>query len=961
MFGLMISMNVLGQGNNSISGIVIDGNTREVLPGAAIQVENTAFGTATAADGHFKLAGIQTSSAALLVSYLGYEKQRIEVDFSKESSIFLEITLQADATMLDQVQITDEAEGQVKAMIEQKTASNIKNIVSSEQLEEFPDMTAAQAMQRIPGITLQRDQGEGRFIQLRGTPPELTNFNINGEQIPSPEGGVRYVGMDVISADQIDQIEITKVLTPDMDADGIGGTVNIKTKQAMSRKPEINGTLAGGYNHLRQTPNFQAQLAFGRRYGKKEEFGIYLNGSYFVNSYGSDNMEFKYVKGPFFGGNPDTTEANYQVQYTEFQLRHYNIVRSRTGFSGTLDYRFNDHSKIYVRGIYNRFTDDETRRRKIYTLDDAVTENLYLYGGLEHDIKDRLKIQSLTSINLGGEHRLNASGFSIDYEFAYSFAKEEEPNRLETTFENFGQAITMKIDKSDPEWPRITYPNPGNAIYADDYARYDLDEHLMSTTDIKDENVAGKLNFTLPYGKNPENSGFVKFGGKVRIKKKISDVEVKNYAAYKLNQYYPDYGDTLSLVNVEDGFRTDDLFGEGYVLEYIPGADNMREFYDFNAAHFVYGSKGYTESRIKSNDEDYTAHEHIYAAFAMVQHDFRKLMLLGGLRYERTYVDYRANRITTTRTGYYDTMNVLTDTRNLDFLLPQVQVKYSFTDDLNLRGALTYTYSRPNFDDVIPYRHEERDDITYGNPDLDYPTSLNVDLLVEKYLLDGGIISGGLFYKEIDNFIFNYTRYAHEGDPENWSLKKITTPLNGIESFVYGLEAQTQFKMFFLPGIGQYFGLFLNYTYTYSEAFIYKRYPANFSTDIIEPGQDPEDVFYNTDEREQITLPGQAMHTANAALFFESTKVYAKISANYHDTFLYSLGGDSDLDEYYGEALHLDFNAFYRINTHFTIFTDVVNLTNAPLRFYLGKPDQERVQKKEYYSWTARIGIRLSF
>jgi TonB-dependent receptor len=611
--------------------------------------------------------------------------------------------------------------------------------------------------------------------------------------------------------------------------------------------------------------------------------------------------------------------------------------------------------------MYNRFTDDENRRRKIYTLDDAVTETLYLYGGIEHDVKNRIKIQTLSSINLGGENEISPKGIILDYEAAYSVAAESEPNRLESTFENPGQAITMKIDRSDPEWPKVIFTNPENAQNAYDYENYDLDELLFRTRDISDQNVTGKFNFTIPYLNNSDNFGIVKFGAKVRFKEKEADTEAKSYGAYKLNQYYPDYGDTLNLVNVQDGINTEDFFGQGYVINYIPGADNMREFYDFNAAHFVYGSKGYTESRIKSNDNDYLAHENVYAAYAMVQHDFKKLMVLGGVRYERTDVDYKANRIILTNNGWYDTMNVLEDTRVREFILPQAQIKYSFNENLNLRAAVTYSYSRPNFEDVIPFRYEERDDVKYGNPDLEYPTSLNVDLLFEQYLVNSGIIALGAFYKKIDNFIFNYTRYAHEGDPENWSLKKIETPMNGIESFVYGLEAQTQFKTLFLPGFAQNFGLYLNYTFTYSEAYIYQRYPANFSTDIIEPGQDPEEVFYNRDEQEQITLPGQAKHTVNVALFYDSPKVYAKISANYHDSFLYSLGGDSDLDEYYGEAFHLDFNANYNINENLTVFTEFINLTNAPLEFYLGKPENGWVKKKEFYSWTGRLGIRFTF
>lgn len=957
----LTSLQLSAQQDYTLSGTVVDDINGEPLPGTTVKIKNSNKGASTDLEGRFTIRNIQKNKIRITVTFIGYENKSLEHDFSTEDGRNIKIRLKPSSTQLNQVQIVDQAEGQVKAMIEQKTAANIKNIVSSEQLERFPDLNAAEAMQRIPGITLQRDQGEGRYVQLRGTPPELTNFNINGEQIPSPEGGARYVGMDVIAADQIDFIEITKVLTPDMDGDGIGGTVNIITKKAKSEKLDINGTLAGGYSHLRGTPNFQAQLALGRRYGKNNQFGLYINGSYFVNSYGSENMEFNYVKGPFFGGVQDTSEANYKVQYREFQLRHYDIIRTRVGFSATLDYEFNDNSFIYLRGMFNGFTDDETRRRKIYTLEDAVTEDLYLYGGIEHDVKNRVKQQNVNSINLGGEHMLSGSGMKLDYEVAYSIASEREPDRLETRFDNPGQAITMKIDRSDPEWPKVYFTDPANAQNAYEYERYELDEHLLENTLVTDNNITAKINLQIPYSFSSTNFGFFKVGAKTRIKEKERDVEATMYAAYKLNQYYPDYGDILTLTGIEDGFRTDNLLGQGYTIEYIPGAQNMRDFYEFNAQHFVYGSQGFTDSRKRSYDEDYLAHENIYAGYAMFQHNFNKLMVLGGVRYEITDVDYEAYRIIIDDNEWFDTINSIKDKRSHDFFLPQAQIKYSFNDNLNLRAAVTYTFARPNFDDILPYRQEERDEITYGNPDLEYPTSINYDLLVENYLRDGGIIAGGVFYKEIDNFIFNYVRYAHEGEPQSFSLKEIQTPLNGIDAFVYGAEVQTQFKTTFLPGFLMNFGVYVNYTFTYSEAYIYKRYPANYSTDVIPPGSDPTEVFYNQTEKEKITLPGQAKHSANLALFYDSPRVYAKLAANYHDTFLYSLGGDSDLDEYYGEAWHLDFTGHYKISNNFTVFTNFVNLTNAPLTFYLGPPEDERVMKKEFYSWNGRLGVRFSF
>ena len=333
---------LFAQKTNAISGKIIDALSNEALIGATIQIEGTGLGTASDANGLFNLTGIAAEEIVIKVAFIGYESYTQHHNFTKNPAPVFRIKLQPSALSLAEVQIEGKAAGQIRAMIDQKKAENIKNIVSAEQIATFPDMNAAEVMQRIPGITLQRDQGEGRFVQLRGTPPELTNFNVNGEQVPSPQGGVRYVGMDIIPADQIDFIEVSKVMTPDMDADGIGGSVNIKTKEAADEIPDVRATLASGYNNLRQTPNYQFQFTYGQRFGK---FGFNLNSSFFQNNQGTDNIEYEFVKGPFFG-NQNAGVNNFNVQYREMQLRHYDITRTRISVSPTFDFRFNKSSFI---------------------------------------------------------------------------------------------------------------------------------------------------------------------------------------------------------------------------------------------------------------------------------------------------------------------------------------------------------------------------------------------------------------------------------------------------------------------------------------------------------------------------------------------------------------------------------------------------------------------------------------
>ncbi len=946
---------------NKVSGRVIDKDNGEPLPGATITILDTKRGSISNKNGIFEIENIKENPIRLRINYIGYDADTISHNFNTKKNPFFNVELASLAAEMDEVTVEGEAEGQMKAFIEQREAVNIINVVSSEQIEQFPDLNAAEAMQRIPGITLQRDQGEGKYVQLRGTPPELTNFNINGEQIPSPESGVRYVGMDIISADQIDFIEISKVLTPDMDADGIAGNVNIITKKATSEIPEIRATMSGGYGNLRQSGNYQLQFSYGQRRG---DFGFHLNSSYYQNNQGSDNMEFKYAKGPFWGSTGEGND-NYHIQYREVQLRHYNITRERIGLSATFDYDLGNNSSLYLRGMLNQFSDNELRRVKVYDLDDAISERYYLYGGIEHDMRERLEIQKLNTINFGGDFDLN--NLFLNFELSYGVAAEDEPDKIQAIFENPGQAIAMKFNTDNPDYPVVTYPDPENAQNATEYDRYDLEELIFETTNVRDRNLTAKVNFTIPYKFGTDNAGHFKFGGKARFKNKTADITSQVYSAYFMDsKVYPGEGDTLSLERISSDFSEDNLLDKGYLIDYMPDPGKMRNFFEFFPQFFIYDR---TATKAHSNGEDYSAKEDIYAVYGMVRHDLGNIMLLGGLRWEETDIDY-SGRLIQTRRGNFESLDTLYDKRTHTFVLPQFQVRYAIDDLSNLRGAVTYTYSRPNFEDVLPYREQDREEVRYGNPDLIFPTSLNFDLLGETYLTaGGGILSGGLFYKKIDDFIFYFKRFAHEGvDFSDYGLVEIEKSVNGIEAEVYGAEIQAQFKFDFLKNTKldflSNFGIYTNYTFTESFAYINQRYPANYADAVVIFGEDDLSLYQNDSLREELKLPGQAKHTTNIALYYDDGLFYTKISANYHDAFLYSLGADEDLDVYYDEAWHLDFTVNYALTENIKFFADVINLTNAPLKFYLGKYEKDedkRILQQEFYSWWGRIGVKLSY
>lgn len=933
----------------TLYGRVIDQDTRQPLIGATVRLEDGSKGANTRLDGSFYIKDIDQAGITFLVSYIGYQALQLTHDFGVDNNPNLTISLVPGTTTMGEVVIEGQAEGQVKAFLDQKMAINIKNVLAAEQIQAFPDMNAAEAIQRIPGITLQRDQGEGRFVQLRGTPPELTNFNINGEQIPSPEGNVRYVGMDIIAADQIEFIEVTKVLTPDMDADGIGGNVNIITKKPQGDKPDIRATFAGGYNNLRGTDNYQLQFTYGQRYGK---FGFNLNTSYFVNNAGSDNLEYKYVKGPFFGSQ-NLGKDNFLVQYREFQLRHYDLTRSRIGVSPSWDFTLNDNHYFYVRGMYNRFTDDETRRRVIYDLEDALSEIYYLYGGIERDVRQRTQIQDLATLNVGGEHTFGK--IQVDYMYQYAYAQEKIPDLVDVRFDSPGQAITIDFDLSDPQWPVPGFPRANDSVNAFDFERYEMEELQFEESLVTDKNVAGRLNIQIPYTFSKQHQGFFKFGGKIRSKDKRRDIRNQTLGAYfETSNIYPGEGPPLNLLTVGDGFADNDLLDQGYTVDMIPSPEKVRDFYEENPQFFIFDR---THTQIKSFGEDYHAFEDIFALYGMINHDWGNLTVLGGLRYERTDIDYRGTLVRTRR-GRYQSKEALNDQRTHAFFLPQVQLRFRPDKHTNIKAAVTKTYARPNFEDVLPYREQDLDEVRYGNPDLSFPTSLNVDLLAERFIR-GGIFSGGIFYKKIDNFVFYFTRFAHEGDPQDYGLVEITKAINGLDASVYGAELQAQFNFTFLPGFWSNFGIYTNYTYTDSKAFVNQRFPANYSDAVVVFGEDDLSLFSSDSEQEEITLPGQARHATNIALTYTGKRLYGRLVANYNDAFLYRLGADQDLDEYYDAAWRLDLTLNFKLSPNVTAFVDMINLTNAPLRYYLGTPD--RIQQQEYYSWWGRVGVKLNF
>jgi len=274
----------------AISGRVLD-SSGGVLQGAEIVVEPNDAHAVSNVQGKFFINNIEPGSYTLTVTYVGFSAFTREVELSagKILAVDAKMTLSDVST---QVLVTaDRAAGEVEAVNRERSADNIVQILPADVIRSLPNANMADAIGRLPSVTLERDEGEGKYVQIRGTEPRLTNATLDGVNVPSPESGIRQIKFDTIPADLVESVELNKTLQANMDGDGIGGSVNLVTKTAGER-PTVALYGLGGYSPiLGGRPNYESTATVGQRFGKEKRLGILIGGSYDWNGRGIDDIE----------------------------------------------------------------------------------------------------------------------------------------------------------------------------------------------------------------------------------------------------------------------------------------------------------------------------------------------------------------------------------------------------------------------------------------------------------------------------------------------------------------------------------------------------------------------------------------------------------------------------------------------------------------------------------------------
>ncbi|MBN2008871.1 TonB-dependent receptor [candidate division KSB1 bacterium] len=797
---LQIFIPVYAAEYGQITGKITEAPTGLELPGANIRLLGTTLGAASDLKGRFVIPRIAAGSYEIEVSYLGYKSKKAQVNIKAGDKLTQNFSLETTTISGQEVVVWGvRAKGQAQALNQQKNASNIINIVASDQMGRFPDASAPEAVQRIPGISVQRDMGEGRYIQIRGGSPRMTAVTFNGERVPSPEGNDRQIALDAVPVDILEAIQVSKAIIPDMDADAIGGAVNLVTKKAPdSRVFQVE--TGGGYAPIREKMSPGGNITFGERYANGK-IGLMLSGSANRRNFGANDVEPDYEF-----NDPGLADD----QLVELQVRHYTLWRSRVGGTAMLDYWLDENSFLYLSGIYSELQDCELRRR--------LTENVE-DGELEFSHKSRLEKEISMNYTAGGEH-LFGSGYQLDYHLTMTRSEENTPYDNEIAFVQ--EDVTFNPNISDPDFIRA---NPGASYINGAYA-FDKIEPASSLT--KDTDYVGAVNFKVPY--NISNFvGNFKVGVKYRDKKKTQDV---SESKYKLNK---GENDILLGTNIGSTFDFENFDPGDYLFpKWATSQDDVDNF----VANHRSVLKG--ETAIDANAEDFEATEKTSAAYAMTEINFSpKFMLLPGVRYEKTNVD---------ATGYAwdsetETLSKATAKHSYDKLFPMLHARYRFTPQTNVRGAFTSVLARPNYYDTAPYRLRDDEDIELGNPNLNPTYANNYDIMVEHYAQSIGLISAGFFYKQIDNPIFVFI-YDNDLGGETQQHQ------NGKNGSITGFEFALQRQLQFLPSPFNGLGIYANYTYTTSDATL----PDGRSVQF--PGQ-PDNVYNFALSYEKAGFSGQ--------------------------------------------------------------------------------------------------------
>jgi TonB-dependent receptor len=920
----------------TIAGRVRDANTNSYLASASVRIVDLDRRTTTLSGGEFFFGSVPVGEHTLLISYIGYDDVREAVVVKAAAEASVQVDLGTEVVRLGKLVVVGEREGQARALQQKRMADSIIDVVSADSAGKLPDGNAAEAVRRLPGVFAEIDQNEGRFIVVRGIDANLNNITINGLDVGSPGAGDRGAQMDAVPADLISRIEVIKAVTPDMDAQGIGASINIVTPSAFDRaEPFAYGTLGGGIfngpssDRGGDTP-YNGSATFGTQFGGGK-WGLVVGGSYSYRHYISNRRSGGGTWYPSAASGPGA-----DIFFPDTQsLYYYDVQRWRQGANLDLEYRPDGDNRYFLRLVNNFFKDDEGRDLDSFefyrtTYPDSFTPTSAHFVGGRSSIEYRHYVQKhrINNYAVGGRNKLG-SDTRLDYTFSAADTGIRVPERLDVQFRSAAN-LASDIDTSTPMW-RVT----PEAKY-DDLANYPL-RRVLIRTDNEYERIyhaaANLRHDRVLVGRD----SFWQVGVKYLWHEKGWD---------RVNKDYTPSSPAWTLDQFDLTAEPREIFGGYYPMTRRIDFSKFMDFFSENPDRFVYGD---AVSVADSYTNYFRIREGTAAGYAMARVNFGELSVLAGVRVEDTRVKVTGIEFPSENGIGLEPREYHGDGRYTD-LLPGVHFRFAARKNWILRAAWTNTIGRPSYSDIgvtrsFSYTPDDTSggaavytgSITDGNPDLKPYASMNFDVASEYYFQNTGIFSVGAFSKDIRHPIYEYSFVAHNVvfDGLNFSSLAYEKPLNADSGRITGVELNYQQQFTMLPSPLDGLGFGANFTYTDSVETLPTR-----------PG-------------EKLPFPKQAGKIYNLALFYERYRFQARLAYTYTGAYVMSYGADVNGDDYKASRKIVDAKVSFRLSHRITLFGDVINFGQEPLEEYAGFPS--RNSATERYWWTANFGVHWRY
>ncbi len=940
--------------NGQVQGYLKDAGTHELLSFATVMFEGTNNGVVSDDLGFYRFNSVAPGSYKMKVSYVGYQDTTLNIVVVEGKTLQKDVLLRTSSSV-EEVVVTAQARGQVKAINTQITAKTIKNVVSEEKIRELPDANSAEALARLPGVSVSRQGGEATSIQIRGV--SANTIYVNGMRLDG--------NLSAISSSMIGSIEVSKAFMADQDADVLGGSVDFKMREAPSGfKKDL--WFRTGYNGFTKSFKMQdASVLLSDRF-LDDKLGVMLSVSWDRKDRGRDN----YAAGYEPVGSSANAEALLPVKLNGVTLTHTQNLNNRYGGTLFVDYKLNN-GKVFLQSFASSLNSQNDYTDNNYSNTSDINYNTKSYVSLAQNFMN----------GIGGEHTL--LGAKIDWGINYSNTINKTPSSLAYNAVNRnGMKNTGTIDTT-------TTINQFLALGQNDILNTAAG-FLQNTNDNAYTNeLSYRMNIEVPYTIGDKIVGYLKFGGKVRdidrsndhsnlegSYKKDSSDPLSAYAVQRL----PNYGWTYTLSN---NWLGDQAF---MPTQDVSALNQGQDFSMLGAKTYFYpdfSKVSYVESEIHDklyptlygNSGDYKNKEHLYAAYIMSGIDIGKLITFTpGVRYEKNNYETTAKWLQETiRYGPIGTQGNMKDTTKgsgTEFFLPMINMKIKPTKWIDIRMAYTQTLTRPSFDRMSPKFYQSPTfERTYGDPYLKPQFNTNYDLYLSLYGKKLGLFTAGAFYKKMENQVLDYTETII--DPTKWGdaphlsnsykNKVFSYPINNPwAGYIKGLELDWQTHFSYLPKPFNGFILNSNVTFMQSQT----SYPFySWSKTKLDPFVFP---FYKTVggmTSRNGKIVGMPDVIANVAIGYEVGGFSGRISGYYQSRTRIQAKPSvlsTDVDKAALTRIDMQLSQKIRKIPGLSFYLNINNLTNNPDRLILTYYPS-RIVSDEKYGTSGDIGVRYQF